>query len=108
MSIASLHAASAAARCGEETAIATLGSPISTRPTRWWIATVEQVVPLGELARELGHRLLGHPLVRLVLEVEHVPVARAVADGAEEGRDRAGLVALHLAHDGVERERLGA
>ena len=39
MSIASRHASRAAARCAAETAIATLGSPISTRPTRWWIAT---------------------------------------------------------------------
>ena len=40
-SIASRQAASAAARCGAETAMTTLVSPISTRPTRWWIATLQ-------------------------------------------------------------------
>src|SRR5207244_4669957 len=39
MSIASLQAASASWRCAALTAITTDGSPISTRPTRWWIAT---------------------------------------------------------------------
>src|SRR5207253_3079856 len=39
VSIASRHAARASWRCGAETAMATLGSPIPTRPTRWWIAT---------------------------------------------------------------------
>src|SRR6185503_6972317 len=39
-SIASRQAASAAARCGADTAMTTLVSPMSTRPTRWWIATL--------------------------------------------------------------------
>ena len=39
VSIASRHASKAAARCGAETAITTLVSPISTGPTRWWMAT---------------------------------------------------------------------
>ena len=90
----------------EETAIAS-----SARRSRRGRAVVdrdrEQLVALLQLARQLGHHLLGHALVRLVLEIEDVAVARAVADGAEEARDRAGLVALHFAHDGVERERLG-
>src|SRR5439155_23401681 len=41
VSIASRQAARASWRCGAETATATLASPISTRPTRWWIATAQ-------------------------------------------------------------------
>ena len=61
---------------------------------------------LGELRRELRHHVLGHPLVGLVLEVEHRAVTRAVADGAEERRDRARLVAGDFPHGCVDRERL--
>ena len=52
-----------------ETAITTEGSPISTRPTRWWIAIVAQLVALAQAGRELRHHVLGHALVRLVVEV---------------------------------------
>ena len=65
-----------------------------------------QAVALGEPRGQLGHDLLGHALVGLVLEVQHVAVARAVARRADERRDRAGAVAAHLVHRGVERQRL--
>src|SRR5439155_8291508 len=38
VSMASLHAASASWRCGAETAMTTLRSPMPTRPIRWWMA----------------------------------------------------------------------
>src|SRR5262245_2623775 len=41
-SMASRHAARASWRCGAEIAIATLGSPMPTRPIRWWIATSQR------------------------------------------------------------------
>ena len=41
VSIASRQAESAASRCGADTAITTLVSPIPTLPIRWWIATAQ-------------------------------------------------------------------
>ena len=76
-SIASWHAASAAARCGAETAMTTLVSPMSTRPTRWWIATSQSSCRSFSDVGQLGHDLLGHALVGLVLEMEDVATARA-------------------------------
>ena len=48
-----------------------------------------ELVPLGELRREIGHDLLGHPFVGLVLEVDHLAAARARASRPDERRDRA-------------------
>ena len=72
MSIASRQAASASARWGAETAITTLASPISTRPTRCVNGDRAQVVATLDLGCDLRHHLLGHPLVGLVLERDHV------------------------------------
>ena len=74
----------------------TLVPPMSTRPTRWWIATSHRSWRRLELVGEVGHDLLGHALVRLVLEVEHVAAARACARRPDERRDRARLVVSHL------------
>src|SRR5262249_54985858 len=65
-----------------------------------------QGMALLERLSELLHDLLRHPLVRLVFEVEHVPVARAPAGGAAEGGNPSGLVVSHLRDASLERERL--
>ena len=65
-----------------------------------------QGMALLERLSELLHDLLRHPLVRLVFEVEHVPVARAPAGGADEGGNPSGLVVSHLRDGALERERL--
>ena len=95
-SIASRHASSAAARWGAEIAMTTLVCPMSTRPIRWWIATSHSSCLLLQRLGQLDHDLLGHALVGLVLEVEHVAPARASPRRADEGRDRARLGPLHL------------
>src|SRR4249919_3047272 len=66
---------------------------------------IGQVVAPLELGRELLHDLLGHALVRLVLEVEDVAVARAPARGPDEGRYRSRLVAANLVDGGTNRKR---
>ena len=79
----------------------TLGSPISTRPIRWWIAISLSPCFAFSSVRAREH-LLGHLRVRLVLEVEHRAPARAAPHGADEGRDGAGVGGLDL------RDRRGA
>ena len=85
----------------------TLVSPMSTRPIAVVDRDLAQLVPLAQLGRQLGHDLLGHALVRLVLEVEHVAAARARARRADERRDRARRRPSRTSRDGVlDRERL--
>ena len=56
-------------------------------------------------ARDL---LLGHARVGLVLEVEHVALARALAHRAGECRDRAGVGAADVRDQAGQVDRLGA
>src|SRR2546429_2806079 len=55
---------------------------------------------------QLGHDLLGHALVSLVVEVDDVAAAGVDARGPDEGRDRSGLGTLDLRDHGVHVERL--
>ena len=57
--------------------------------------------------RELLHDLLGHALVRLVLEVEDVPSTRVRARRPDERGDRASAVVAHLGDRSVSRQRIG-
>ena len=84
----------------------TLVSPTSTTPTRWWMATSTQRVPLLQDRRDPLHLGLGHPFVGLVLEPDHLAAARLRARRAGEGGDRARVVGGDLAHGVLERERL--
>ena len=102
MSIASLHAASASWRCGAETAITTLRSPIDDAPDAVVDRDVAQLVARLQLVGDLGHDLFGHALVGLVLEVRDRAAARMDARRADERRDRAGLVRCDLVDDGFE------
>ncbi len=104
----SLQAASASPRCGAETAITTDDSPMATRPTRWAMATRAEVVRALELGGQVGHDLLGHALVGLVVEVENRPAAGMDAGRADEDRGAAGALISHLRHDGSHVERLRA
>ena len=67
---------------------------------------VDDVVPLAEHAADALQLGLGHALVGLVLQPDHVAAARARPGRARERRDRAGVVGGHLGDDGLERERL--
>src|SRR5205823_3689424 len=65
-----------------------------------------ELVPLLELGGDLGHHLLGHLGVGLVLEIEDGPAARFPANRAEERRDGAGALVGDLLDDRLEREPL--
>ena len=68
-----------------------------------------QAAVIGERrARDAHDLLLGHARVGLVLEVEHLALARALAHGAREGRDRAGVRAADVRDQAAEVDRLGA
>src|SRR6478672_5035770 len=67
-----------------------------------------ELVLRRELGRDLGHQPFGHALVRLVVEVLHVAVARAIARRAGERRDRARARVAYLVDSLVEREGLVA
>ena len=95
-SIASRQAASAAARCGADTAMTTLVSPIVDAADSVVDRDPGQLVAIREPRRELLHDLLGHALVRLVLEVEDLPSTRVRARRPDERGDRAGAVVAHL------------
>ena len=69
---------------------------------------VAELVARLQLLGDLGHDLLGHALVGLVLEVRDGAAARVDARRADERRDRAGLVRCDLVDDGFEREGLVA
>src|SRR6266480_2993983 len=62
-------------------------------------------VALLERLAEPSDEGLGHLLIRLVLEVDDVPVARAAADGADEARDRARLGILDLVQHSGDVDR---
>ena len=66
-------------RWAAETAITTLVSPISTTRRGGGSRCRSSVVARAELLRDPLHLLLGHALVRLVLEPHHVPAARVRA-----------------------------
>ena len=85
----------------------TLVSPMSTRPTRWWIATRHSSCRSSELRGQIGHDLLGHALVGLVLEMDDVTPARARPRRSDERRDRAGRVVSYLGDGGVDRQGIG-
>ena len=61
-----------------------------------------ELVLLLKLCGDLGHHLLGHPLVALVVEMDDVAAARLDARRARERRDRAGTVVAHLVDHAVE------
>src|SRR4051812_6722480 len=61
-----------------------------------------EVVARLQLAGDLGHDLLGHPLVRLVIEVHALAAARLAPRRADERRDRARLLVCDLGHGRVE------
>ena len=66
-----------------------------------------QVVSLDELRGEIGHDLLGHALVRLVLEMDDLATAGVRARRADERRDRARSVVAHLGDGGIDGQRIG-
>jgi hypothetical protein len=75
-------------------------SPTSQRPVRCAIATA-----LHRSLSDLGHDLLGHAGIGLVLERDHLPAARLPAHGSLERRDRTGALVLHLRDHGSQVER---
>ena len=99
MSIASLHAASVSARCGPLTAITTDASPISTRPTRWWIA-IAVIPPVSGGAFLLSDTPLS--LERAVSEVKDDEAgAIATFTGTVRSNSR-GRAVLHLEYEAYE------
>ena len=86
----------------------TEASPTATTPVRCQIGCAQAAVLGHDGARDARDLLLGHARVGLVLEVEHVAVARALAHGAGERRDRAGVRAGDVRDQAVEVDRLGA
>jgi hypothetical protein len=65
-----------------------------------------EVVACGQLRREVGHHVLGHALVGLVLESDHLPPARLRAHCADEGDYGSRALVLHLGHDRGEVDRM--
>ncbi len=65
-----------------------------------------ELVARLQLGGDVGHHLLRHPFVGLVLQVRHRPAAGVDAGRADERRDRAGSVGGDLLHHGLESERL--
>ena len=66
-----------------------------------------QLVSRDELRREVGHDLLGHALVGLVLEMEDVAPTRVRTRCPDERRDSAGGVVAHLRDGGLDGQRIG-
>ena len=65
-----------------------------------------ELVARLQLLGQLGHDLLGHARVALVLEVVHGPAARIGPRGADEGGDPAGGVVRDLLDDQAGLDRL--
>ena len=64
-----------------------------------------EVMALHRGIGDLGHDLLGHAGVSLVLERDHLPAARLPAHGSLEGRDRAGAIVRDLRGHGGQVDR---
>ena len=64
-----------------------------------------EVVALLEVGRDLGHHVLGHLRVSLVLEVVHGAAPRLPPYGAEERRDRPCALVGDLVDDRLEGQR---
>ena len=101
----SRQAVSAGCRCAAETAIddRDLADLAAAGPVR--DRDLAEVVPLFRRLGDLGHDLLGHAGVGLVLERDHLPASRLAAHGSLEGRDRAGALVLDLRDHGSQVER---
>ena len=83
----------------------TLASPSSSTADAMVNCDVREVVAREELGGDLGHDLLGHLGVRLVLEALDLAAAGTPAHGPGERRDRARLLRRDLRDRGVERQR---
>ena len=86
----------------------TEASPTATTPVRCQMAARRHPCSATTVARDAGDLLLGHARIGLVLEVEHVAVARALAHRPGERRDGAGVGAGDVRDQAVEVDRLGA